>query len=345
MNDPSLLYLKMLAVEQTGWLTLRLQDQLPVTAQATIGHLGSDFVILLSSCQRQIDVEQIKQIEYRYINPSGIYTLTSSHFTAEMKDQGKLMVHMLPPYSMTHRQQREFIRFEPETPIPLSFTPLYPDDYQPGTGLIKDMSGNGLRFVTDQFVHKESILSIAFSLPETEHPVHGVGQVVRKEFTNGETITSLRFLDIKPQDQRTIISLSVAEQLRIAENQIKQKRKFARITPSLPLSVKLRGIDNQRMHESSALNLGGGGMFVTSLEPVHPFPLYHLSFQLPSSRQDISAYVKVVEHHDNQEQYFYHLEFVDIHPQDQEAIVQYVLEQQLSLLNEQDEIVKPATKP
>lgn len=339
MSEPTLIYLKMLCVEQKGWFTLRFEEQLPMTAQAMIGHISEGEVTLLSPWQQTMPTEGITQAEFRFINQSGVYTFSTQNVKITEKRPGTMMFSMRPSYAMTHHQQRGFIRFEPDELIHFSFSPLYPDDYSPGGGIIKDMSGSGLRFITDEFIHKESILRFEFILPEADQPIVGIGQVVRKEFINGETITSLRFLDVPTQAQKSIIAYSVAEQLRIAENQRKQKRKFGRITMRAPLQATIRGIDSHTTYEVSARNLGGGGMFVTSPVAVEVYPLFHIAFHLSDDTQACTGYVKVVEQTKHQQEYAYHLEFVEIHAEEQAAIVLFVLEQQLSLLSEPEQTV------
>lgn len=333
MTDSSLLYLQLVSVEQKGWLTLRIKDQNPITAPALIGHISQNSIVVLSSWQSLIPSEKIVQAEFRYIENSGIYTLVCNQVEACTTATNGIRIQLLPPYEMSHRQQRNFIRIEPDGDFPLSFTPLYPDDYAKGAGIIKDMSGNGLRFVTDEFVHKDSILKISFPLPESGEMITGVGQVVRKEFIHEETITSVRFLDLDPEDQKKVIAYCVSEQLRIAQNQLKQRRKFARITLETPITVNIRAIDQPDILEAQIVNLGGGGLFLISTTELPESPLYHVSFHLPS-QQHVSAYTKVIERTISEDLAKYHLEFVDIQAKDQELIVEYVLDQQLSLIQE-----------
>lgn len=333
MTDSSLLYLQLLSVEQKGWLTLRIKDQNPITAPAVIGHISQNSIVVLSSWQSLMPAERIVQAEFRYSENSGIYTLVCTQLESFTTSTKGIRLELLPPYEMSHRQQRNFIRIEPEGDFPLSFTPLYPDDYSPGTGMIKDMSGNGLRFLTDEFVHKDSILKISFPLPETGEMITAVGQVVRKEFANDETITSVRFLDLDPDDQKKLIAYCVSEQLRIAQNQLKQRRKFARITLETPIQANIRAIDQPEIHETQIVNLGGGGMFLITTTELVDSPLYHVTFQLPASQQ-ASAFAKVVEKTISEDMAKYHFEFVDIQAKDQELIVDYVLDQQLALIQE-----------
>jgi c-di-GMP-binding flagellar brake protein YcgR len=339
MSDPSLLYLQMLPVEQKGWLTLHLNEKEPLTAQAMIGHVGSDSTVLLVSKQTPGLPAQIARAEFRYITKSGIYTITSGNLDIHPKEEGKLLLTLYPPYEMTHKQQRDFIRAEPDNPIDMQFSPLFPDDYRPGNAVIKDMSGSGLRFVTDEFVHKDSILNFQFFLPERDKPVFGVGTVVRKEFMDGETITSIRFLDIKPEDQRAIIAYSVAQQLRLAETQVMQKRKFARVKLTSPLAVKVRGIDSESIYHAAAVNLGGGGMLIHAAADIGDYPLYHLSFTLPEQDGTLEAYAKIVERQERDGHTDYHFEFVEISETNRHMIVRYVLEQQFSLLDEPPHVV------
>ncbi len=335
MSDASLLYLQLIPVEQKGWLTLRIKDQQPSTTAAVIGHISQNSIVVLSSWQTVIPVEKIIQAEFRYVDHSGIYTVLANHLEAQLSPNGGLRLTITPPLEMTHRQQRNFIRIEPEEKVRLSFTPLYPDDYASGEGIMKDMSGSGLRFVTDEFVHKDSILKISFPLPESDDMIHAVAQVVRKEFVNEQTITSVRFLDLEPSKQKKIIAYCVSEQLKIAQNQIKQKRKFARVSLHTPLPVQIRAVDHMEIHQANILNLGGGGMLIHSQEVLVSSPLYHLTFQL-SDAQTITAFSKVAEKTIAAEWAKYHMEFVDIEPRDQERIVDFVLEQQLSLMHEPD---------
>lgn len=341
MSDASLLYLQLIPVEQKGWLTLRFQDSQPMTAAALIGHVSQSSIVVLSSWQNMIPTEKIVQAEFRFIENSGIYTLVANQVESVLTNNGGLRLSLLPPFEMNHRQQRNFIRIEPDVKVSIDFKPLYPDDYPAGKGVIKDLSGSGLRFITEEFVHKDSILSISFSLPETDELIHSVAQVVRKEFVHEETITSVRFLDIEPIFQQKIIAYCVAEQLRIAQNQIKQKRKFARISLHTPIPVQIRAVDDSTVHEANILNLGGGGMFVHSAISLPDSPIYQLKFELPDS-SEIMAFSKIVEKTITPEWSRYHLEFVEIDSRSQERIVDYVLEQQLSLVHEPAVVLSPS---
>ncbi len=341
MTDPSLLFLKMIPIEQKGWLTLRTAEGQPMTAQSVVGHIGADHLVVLSFWQQPVPTSKLTQAEFRYIDKSGIYTLTGKRLEAVERAGGGMRLTMSAPFEMTHRQQRDFIRIEPETTVTVSFTPLFPDDYRAGTGVVKDMSGNGLRFVTDEFVHKESILRLSFPLPERERVITVIGQVVRKEFVKDETVTSVRYLEVEPDDQKAIVAYCVAEQLRLAQRQVRQRRKFARVTPAEPFVATLRGIDSTQVRESEVVNLGGGGLLVKTPFPLPSCPIYQTVFAIPPIGQTIEAYVKVLESRKEHGAFFYHLEFVDISGEHQEAIIEYVLEQQLALLNEPDANVTP----
>lgn len=340
MTDASLTYLGLIPVEQKGWLTLQVQDHQPITAVCVIGHISQNSIVVLSSWQDVIPLEKIEQAEICYIENSGLYTLTATRLEAQLSTGG-LRLHLFPPFQMSHRQQREFIRIEPDTQVQVTFSPLYPVDYASGTGVLKDISGSGLRFITDEFVHKDSILKLTFPLPETGELLQGIAQVVRKEFDQEETITSVRFLDIDPAYQQKIISYCVAEQLRIAQYQIKQKRKFARVSLYAPLSVQLRAVDHETIHMAHIENVGGGGMYIHSIDPLPASPLYQLTFELPH-RHIITAYAKTVEQNITADKSTYHLEFVDIEAGAQELIVDYVLEHQLALLHEPPVILSSA---
>lgn len=334
MTDASLLYLQLIPVEQKGWLTLRFKEHEPITAAASIGHVSQQSIVVLSSWQSMIPTEQLLQAEFRYIDNSGIYTLMADQLDLIPSLNGGVRLTLQPPFEMTHRQQRNFIRIEPDEKVSIDFSPLYPDDYPAGQGIIKDMSGSGLRFVTDEFVHKDSILRITYRLPESDMEIQAVGQVVRKEFVKDSTITSLRFLDVEPAVQQKLIAYCVAEQLRIAQNQLKQKRKFARISLPEPIFVQIRSIEDPTLYEANIVNVGGGGMLVHAVKSLPEADLYHLTFRLPDSPSTLSAYAKIVEKAITPDWARYHFEFVEIDPTSQELIVDYVLEQQLSLIHE-----------
>ncbi|MGD8189973.1 PilZ domain-containing protein [Brevibacillus ginsengisoli] len=338
MTDASLLYLQLIPVEQKGWLTLRFQNDQQMTAAASIGHISPNSIVVLSSWQTVIPTEHILQAEFRYIDNSGIYTLVADHLQATLSPTGGLCLTLQPPFQMTHKQQRNFIRIEPDEQVPIVFSPLYPDDYPAGQGIIKDISGSGLRFMTQEFIHKDSILTFSFQLPDSDEKIHAVGQVVRKAFVDDLSIPSVRFLEIDTSQQQQIIAYCVAEQLRIAQNQQKQKRKFARISLQASLPVQIRSIDDPTMHDATIVNIGGGGMLVQYVKSLPNTPLYELTFALPHT-STLLAYAKVVEKTITPDWSRYHFEFVEIHPKAQGLIVDYVLNQQLSLIHESATVI------
>jgi len=338
--EPSLLYLQMLPLEQKGWLTLHLKDSGTLTAQGMIGHIGTDSLVVLSYLQTDLPITNVDRVEFRYINQTGIYTLSCKALEFKGFDNGRIRLCMHPPYSMTHLQQREFIRIEPEAPIPLSFTPIYPDDYHSGKGFIKNISGNGLLFATDEFVHNESILSVSFSLPESSAVITGIAQVVRKQFLQDETITSVQFLELSSEFQKEIISFCVGEQLKISQQQ-HQKRRYVRVATPQPLRVSIKGFDCQQTCEGHALNIGGGGLLIRMAEQIAESPLYQLTLQLPEANAPIQAFMKIVDKNIVEDQQHLHVEFVDIKQEDQEQIINFVLQQQLLLLRTPEQQVTP----
>ncbi|WP_139490008.1 PilZ domain-containing protein [Brevibacillus dissolubilis] len=333
MSDPSLLFLPMLPVEKNGWLTLYVEGQeAPMTAQALVGHVDQDSAVFLALFPDVVPVDlAVSKAEFRFVDKTGVYTFSSSQLEIELREEQRMILRMLPVFEMVHHQQREFIRVKPVAPLPVAFVPLFPDGYESGTGTIIDMSGNGLRFSTTKFIHGEAVLKLSFQLPDSPRKIMGVAKVVRKEFARLETVTSMQFLELDSKDQRSMIAYSVAEQLRKAENEKKQRRKFMRVNLKEPMQAIIRSVGNDTDYPAIALNIGGGGIMVQAPADIEEAMLYFLTFTLPNTGKVIETYVTVVTRVLTEEAINLHLEFIDIgeKDQDQEAIIRFVMEARL----------------
>lgn len=338
MTHPSLRFLPFVPVEQKGWLTLSFAEREPLTAQAVVGHVGEDHVLLLWIANPEERPQAPQSAEFRFAALSGIYTFKSTNVQLEPASEGKWTCTLLPPFEMSHRQQRNFIRVEPISPMSIWYEPLYPDWYKSGTGLIVDYSGSGIRFVTDEFVHNQSIVRFSFDLPG-HGTVSGIGQVVRKEFVQGESITSIRFLEMDPEVQKAIVSLSVAEQLRLAQEHPGQKRRFARVNVPDDITATLVSTDEDRSQtiHAAIVNLGIGGMQVTSRESVRHHTTYRAAFFLDGVRQPVIADCICVDQRKTDEMYHIHLEFSHLSPAHRQRLLDYVLQVQLRQLNDSEQ--------
>ena|GEM_PF-3026521 len=338
MSDPSLIFLQLLPVQQKGTLILYDEEAPIAQAPAVIGHVDRHSAVVLSICAEPNP--PAKQAEFRFLAKSGIYALRTREILLFPQENGTLMLTMLPPFEMTFQQQREFIRVEPHQPIPLQFDPIYPDDYRSGVGTIKDLSGNGLRFVTDEFVARDSVLAFSFPHPESGHMINGVGQIARKEFMGGETIASLRFLEIHAEDRRAIVAYTAAEQLRMAEAASPEKRRFARIFLPSPLPARIREQEDGPEYLAEIGNLGGGGMLVIARNPFPDAAVYQVAFSLPNERDPLCLTARIADGYLRNHHLYYHMEFVNASMKERRAIIHFVLQHQLALLEQQAQNLK-----
>jgi len=110
-------------------------------------------------------------------------------------------------------EKREFFRLNVEIPAQINYF-SNGKDFKAyfASGVIRDLSGNGLKLETDSFLKEENKLSVKFSLPIHErkkilHDFFLTAQVRRKKSMDRENFYEygIKFLDIMPSLQDKII--------------------------------------------------------------------------------------------------------------------------------------------
>lgn len=186
--------------------------------------------------------------------------------------------------------------------------------------LIQDISIGGVRFICNEVLPENSVLSFTLDIPDISGQVTAKGKVIwQKRFSESFFDTGIEFIEMDDATKNRLSSY-----IKKCLGRVVEKREFVRCNLSTMVNYRIKA-NPECEHRALSVDISPSGLKVFLKEPLELATVINLSFNLPEDTVPILSLAKIIWIRSHEENFFEAgVEFVDMEQKCAEKINSYV---------------------